>query len=89
MLKVFLQFISDNLTTPQIVCTLYKPRQFSRQFIETSHINLNINLYIPRFYQALGMLFWHKHNLDKSLTDLANFTPFPGIKKLIVYSMLC
>ena len=24
------------------------------------------------------MLFWHKHNLDKSLTDLANFTPFPG-----------
>ncbi|KAK2552346.1 REST corepressor 3 [Acropora cervicornis] len=27
--------------------------------------------------QALGMLLWHKHNLDKSLTDLANFTPFP------------
>lgn len=27
--------------------------------------------------QALGMLFWHKHNLEKSLTDLANFTPFP------------
>ena len=24
------------------------------------------------------MLFWHKHNLDKSLSDLANFTPFPG-----------
>lgn len=29
-------------------------------------------------FQALGMLFWHKHNLEKSLTDLANFTPFPG-----------
>lgn len=27
--------------------------------------------------QALGMLFWHKHNIDRSLTDLANFTPFP------------
>ncbi|EDO33362.1 predicted protein, partial [Nematostella vectensis] len=27
--------------------------------------------------QALGMLFWHKHNIEKSLTDLANFTPFP------------
>ncbi|KAK3728403.1 hypothetical protein QZH41_017638 [Actinostola sp. cb2023] len=27
--------------------------------------------------QALGMLFWHKHNVDKSLTDLSNFTPFP------------
>lgn len=27
--------------------------------------------------QALGMLFWHKHNIDRSLTDLGNFTPFP------------
>ncbi|XP_064601517.1 REST corepressor 1-like [Liolophura sinensis] len=27
--------------------------------------------------QALGMLFWHKHNVDKALSDLANFTPFP------------
>ncbi|XP_072365766.1 REST corepressor 3 isoform X2 [Scyliorhinus torazame] len=27
--------------------------------------------------QALGMLFWHKHNIEKSLADLSNFTPFP------------
>ncbi|XP_076464104.1 REST corepressor 1-like [Babylonia areolata] len=27
--------------------------------------------------QALGMLFWHKHNVDRALADLANFTPFP------------
>lgn len=27
--------------------------------------------------QALGMLFWHKHNIDKALSDLPNFTPFP------------
>ncbi|XP_078090203.1 REST corepressor 1 isoform X3 [Mustelus asterias] len=27
--------------------------------------------------QALGMLFWHKHNIEKSLSDLPNFTPFP------------
>jgi hypothetical protein len=27
--------------------------------------------------QALGMLFWHKHSVDKALNDLANFTPFP------------
>ena len=27
--------------------------------------------------QALGMLFWHKHSVDKALCDLANFTPFP------------
>ena len=23
------------------------------------------------------MLFWHKHSIDKALSDLANFTPFP------------
>ena len=27
--------------------------------------------------QALGMLFWHKHDLEKALLDLGNFTPFP------------
>ncbi|XP_014235948.1 REST corepressor 2 isoform X5 [Trichogramma pretiosum] len=27
--------------------------------------------------QALGMLFWHKHNLDRAILDLSNFTPFP------------
>ncbi|XP_036401986.1 REST corepressor 3-like isoform X1 [Megalops cyprinoides] len=27
--------------------------------------------------QALGMLLWHKHNIEKSLADLPNFTPFP------------
>eukprot|EP00092_Neocalanus_flemingeri_P027196 GFUD01029496.1.p1 GENE.GFUD01029496.1~~GFUD01029496.1.p1 ORF type:complete len:313 (+),score=95.73 GFUD01029496.1:110-1048(+) len=27
--------------------------------------------------QALGMLFWHKHNMDRALQDLANFTPYP------------
>lgn len=27
--------------------------------------------------QALGMLFWHKHDLEKAMIDLSNFTPFP------------
>lgn len=31
----------------------------------------------PCIFQGLGMLFWHKHNIGKALSDLANFTPFP------------
>ena len=31
----------------------------------------------PLLGQALGMLLWHKHDVEKSLADLANFTPFP------------
>ncbi|KAM3857731.1 REST corepressor 2 [Diretmus argenteus] len=27
--------------------------------------------------QAMGMLLWHKHDVERSLADLANFTPFP------------
>nr|CAB3265502.1 REST corepressor 1-like [Phallusia mammillata] len=27
--------------------------------------------------QALGMLFWHKHDVTKSLSDMQNFTPMP------------
>lgn len=31
----------------------------------------------PSGPQALGMLLWHKHDVERSLADLANFTPFP------------
>ena len=27
--------------------------------------------------QALGMLFWHKHDMDRAMRDLSNFTPLP------------
>jgi len=27
--------------------------------------------------QALGMLFWHRHDMEKALADLSNFAPFP------------
>lgn len=28
-------------------------------------------------FAFLGMLFWHKHDLQKAVMDLQNFTPFP------------
>lgn len=34
-------------------------------------------LALPLPFQALGMLLWHKHDVERSLADLANFTPFP------------
>lgn len=34
-------------------------------------------LALPPRFQALGMLLWHKHDVERSLADLANFTPFP------------
>lgn len=34
-------------------------------------------LVLPLPFQALGMLLWHKHDVERSLADLANFTPFP------------
>ena len=29
--------------------------------------------------QALGMLQWHKHNVDKALADLSNYTSYPDM----------
>ena len=35
------------------------------------------------------MLYWHKHNVDKSLEDLSNFTPLPGrFFKVSLYYLL-
>lgn len=41
------------------------------------YINIAKEKYGYNSEQALGMLFWHKHDLEKALTDLSNFTPFP------------
>uniref|UniRef100_A0A3Q3R587 REST corepressor 2 n=1 Tax=Monopterus albus TaxID=43700 RepID=A0A3Q3R587_MONAL len=40
------------------------------------HIYTHTHLHY-HFSLALGMLLWHKHDVERSLADLANFTPFP------------
>jgi len=41
------------------------------------YIRIAKDLHDYNMEQALGMLFWHKHNIERALSDLPNFTPFP------------
>ncbi|XP_054152941.1 REST corepressor 1-like [Oppia nitens] len=41
------------------------------------YLNLAKEKYTYNSEQALGMLCWHKFNLEKAMADLPNFTPFP------------
>ncbi|XP_034235804.1 REST corepressor 3-like isoform X2 [Thrips palmi] len=41
------------------------------------YISLTKERYGYNGEQALGMLFWHKHDLERAILDLSNFTPFP------------
>ena len=55
------------------------------QIVTEYAFNLSVDEYVAiakekhgyNVEQALGMLFWHKHNIEKALSDLPNFTPFP------------
>jgi len=40
-------------------------------------VSVSKDKYSYNVEQALGMLFWHKHDLERAMQDLANFTPFP------------
>ena len=42
------------------------------------YIQIAIDKYGYNREQALAMLFWHKHDMDRALQDLANFTPVPN-----------
>ena len=42
------------------------------------YIHIAIDKYGYNREQALAMLFWHKHDMDRALQDLANFTPVPN-----------
>lgn len=41
------------------------------------YLNIAKEKYNYNSEQALGMLCWHKFNLEKAMADLPNFTPFP------------
>ncbi|CAG2161647.1 unnamed protein product [Oppiella nova] len=41
------------------------------------YLNVSKEKYSYNSEQALGMLCWHKFNLEKAMADLPNFTPFP------------
>lgn len=46
-------------------------------FVVEEYISVAKEKYGYNGEQALGMLFWHKHDLERAVMDLANFTPFP------------
>lgn len=48
------------------------PNKKLDEFVQVSKDKFSYNM-----EQALGMLFWHKHDLERAMQDLANFTPFP------------
>lgn len=64
-------------TYPDKALLVWSP---AKEIPETSldeYIELAKDRYGYNAEQALGMLFWHKHDLQKAVVDLQNFTPFP------------
>lgn len=51
-------------------------REISESNLE-EYVCLARERYAYNSEQALGMLFWHKHDMERAIIDLANFTPFP------------
>lgn len=56
---------------------IYFKRFCSSPFEVEEYISVAKEKYGYNGEQALGMLFWHKHDLERAVLDLANFTPFP------------
>lgn len=45
--------------------------------IVNEYILLSKEKYGYNSEQALGMLYWHHHDMEKALNDLSNFAPLP------------
>jgi len=50
---------------------------FSFIYIVNEYILLSKEKYGYNSEQALGMLYWHHHDMEKALSDLSNFAPLP------------
>lgn len=62
---------------PDKALLVWSPAQEIPESKLEEYITLAKERYGYNAEQALGMLFWHKHDLEKAVIDLANFTPFP------------
>ncbi|KAE8607498.1 hypothetical protein XENTR_v10011202 [Xenopus tropicalis] len=56
---------------------VWSPSQFVSDAKLNEYITMAKEKHGYNVEQALGMLLWHKHDVERSLADLANFTPFP------------
>lgn len=66
---------SDNY--PDKALLVWSPARDIPEIKLDEYIELAKERYGYNAEQALGMLFWHKHDLQKAVMDLQNFTPFP------------
>jgi len=75
-------FIDENQRHPSQQCPerallVWSPSPHITTSKLDEYIQISKEKYGYNAEQALGMLFWHKHDLDRAVQDLANFTPFP------------
>lgn len=66
---------SDNNITEKALL-VWAPATFISDSRLEQYVELANNTYGYNTEQALGMLYWHKHDLEKAFSDLGNFTPF-------------
>lgn len=64
-------------TYPDKALLVWSPAKDIPEIKLEEYIELAKESYGYNAEQALGMLFWHKHDLQKAVLDLQNFTPFP------------
>ncbi|XP_016659529.1 REST corepressor-like isoform X1 [Acyrthosiphon pisum] len=62
---------------PKSLKLWFPPKKISEVQLN-DYILLSKNKYSYDTEQCLGLLYWNKHNLEKSIRDLSNFSPHPN-----------